>query len=377
MSELLSSTALDGEVMQEKGGGEVGQEAGGEGLASGRGQEKEGAGKEQEGWMRQEQERWLREDQEGGGEGEGEEDKMGEQAEAGEGSSKKLSKKQRQVKEKEEKKERYRAAALGWGTGQFSSLHACAKSFGVDTSILHRGIVETGGLFPGKGRFSTLLKKNEEEMVANHVRHMATIGYGVTWPGLRCLLQEVLLSLTAANPSRKTGLEDRNQLPSTSYVQRFAARIGLSLRKTSAISKGRAVISPVDIKLWFADISSFLDRRPDLLVALQDPRRVFNQDETACELGVGSQWVLAGKNTKQVFGVTSSTREHVTMSFTVNAAGEMVPPRAVFAGLRDMARIRLKDLPKDGRTGQWCFSYSENGWVKADTFLDIINDLAK
>ena len=202
----------------------------------------------------------------GRGEGEGEEDKMGEQAEAGEGSSKKLSKKQRQVKDKEEKKERYRAAALGWGTGQFSSLHACAKSFGVDTSILHRGIVETGGLFPGKGRFSTLLKKNEEEMVANHVRHMATIGYGVTWPGLRCLLQEVLLSLTAANPSRKTGLEDRNQLPSTSYVQRFAARIGLSLRKTSAISKGRAVISPVNIKLWFADISSFLDRRPDLLV---------------------------------------------------------------------------------------------------------------
>ena len=165
------------------------------------------------------------------GEGEGDEDEMGEQAEAGEGSSKKLSKKQRQVNEKEEKKERYRAAALGWGTGQFSSLYACAKTFGVDASILHRGIVETGGLFPGKGRFSNILKKNEEEMVANHVRHMATIGYGVTWPGLRCLLQEVLLSLTAANPSRKTGLEDRFELPSISYVCRASARNGLSLRK--------------------------------------------------------------------------------------------------------------------------------------------------
>ena len=177
-------TALDGKVMQEEGGGEVGHEAGGEGLASGRGQEKEGAGKEQVGWMREEQERWLRE--EGGGEGEGDEDEMGEQAEAGEGSGKKLSKKQRKIKEKEEKKERYRAAALGWGTGQFSSLYACAKTFGVDASILHRGIVETGGLFPGKRRFSNILKKNEEEMVANHVRHMATIGYGVSLPGLRC-----------------------------------------------------------------------------------------------------------------------------------------------------------------------------------------------
>ena len=214
-------------------------------------------------------------------------------------------------------------------------------------------------------------------MVANHVRQMATIGYGVTWSGLRCLLQELLLSLTAANPSRKIELEYKNHLPDPSYVRRFAARNRLSLRKTSQISKGRAVISPVDIKLWFNDISSFLDGRPDLLAALKDPRRVWNQDETACELGVGAQWVLASVNTKQVFSVTSCTREHVTMSFTVNAAGEMVPPRAVFAGVRNMAKDRLKKLPKDGRTGEWQFSYSENGWVKAETFLDIIHDLAR
>ena len=108
-------------------------------------------------------------------EGEGEEEEMVEQAEAGAGSNKKLSKKKRQVKEKEEKKERYCAAALGWGTGQFSSLHACAKSF--------------GGLFPGKNRFSTLLKKNEEEMVDNHVRQMATIGQK-KWSKKKCWLKK-------------------------------------------------------------------------------------------------------------------------------------------------------------------------------------------
>ena len=61
--------------------------------------------------------------------------------------------------------------------------------------------------------------------------------------------------------------------------------------------------------------ASSLASRPDLLAALEDPRRIYNQDETACELGVGSQWVLAAVNTKQVFGVTSCIREHVTMSF--------------------------------------------------------------
>ena len=324
--------------------------------------------------MREEQERWMREEQEGGSEEELVEE---EPAAGGSGSGKRLTKRQRKAAEREERKERFRAAAKGWGTGRYPNLASCAKAFGVSLQILYHGIEVTGGLFPGKGRFSKILKKSEEEMVANHVRQMATIGYGVNWEGLRLLLQEVLLSLVAANPTRKTGLEDQNQLPHLSYTRRFAARNRLSLRKTSQISKGRAVISPADIKLWFADISSFLDGRPDLLAALKDPRRVFNQDETACELGVGAQWVLAGVNTKQVFGVTSCTREHVTMSFTVNAAGEMVPPRAVFAGMRDMARIRLKDLPKDGKTGEWCFSYSENGWVKADTFLHIINDLGR
>ena len=274
----------------------------------------------------------MREEQEGG-----EEDEMGEEEEAGDSSSsnKKLSKKKRMAMEKEKGQERFRPAAAGWGTGQFPSLSACAQSFGVDVTILHRGIVETGGLFPGRGKFSTILQKNEEEMVRNHVRLMATIGYGVTLEGLRCLLQEVLLSLVAANPSRKTGLEDKGQLPHPSYVCRFAARNGLSLRKTSAISKGRAVISPVDIKLWFADISSFLDGRPDLLAALQDPRRVFNQDETACKLGVGSQWVLAAVNSKQVFGVTSCTREHVSSyerQWRCYPTGGISPPLTLLGG---------------------------------------------
>ena len=42
-----------------------------------------------------------------------------------------------------------------------------------------------------------------------------------------------------------------------------------------------------------------------------------------------------------------------------------------------MAKDRLKELLKDGRTDMWKFSYSENGWLKAETFLDIVPDLGK
>ena len=61
----------------------------------------------------------------------------------------------------------------------------------------------------------------------------------------------------------------------------------------------------------------------------------------------------------------------------VNAAGEMIPPRAVFTGKRDMTKTKMKNLSKDGRTAEWKFSYSENGWVKQETFLDIIKDLGE
>ena len=54
----------------------------------------------------------------------------------------------------------------------------------------------------------------------------------------------------------------------------------------------------------------------------------------------------------------------------------MVPPRVVLA-LKQKQRLKAKfaSLPTDGASGEWEFSVSENGWVKADTFLEIIQDV--
>ena len=50
----------------------------------------------------------------------------------------------------------------------------------------------------------------------------------------------------------------------------------------------------------------------------------------------------------------------------------MVPPRVVLA-LKQKQRLKAKfaSLPTDGASGEWEFSVSENGWVKANTLLDI------
>ena len=100
--------------------------------------------------------------------------------------------------------------------GLFPSVGACARAYGVDSRILHEGVVKRGGEFRGSGHTSLVLEQHEEEIIVTHVIHMAKIGNGASWNTLRQLLQEILLSLKSANSNRIIGLEDKGQLPNIS-----------------------------------------------------------------------------------------------------------------------------------------------------------------
>ena len=191
----------------------------------------------------------------------------------------KVSAKKKQENKKsamEEKRRRYEDAANSWMRGENYSVAACARKFGLDRKILHQGIVKRGGKFPGKGNFSSVLSPTEERKVYNHVVHMSEIGNGPSWFSLRLLLKEVLLSMKAVNPNRITGFENTGQMPDLSFTRRFADCHNFTLRKSSVISRARAVVSPQDIALWFSDIDSFLSMKPKLGAALQNPVWFFN-----------------------------------------------------------------------------------------------------
>jgi hypothetical protein len=68
-------------------------------------------------------------------------------------------------------------------------------------------------------------------------------------------------------------------------------------------------------------------------------------------MGSSTQKVLAERNTKVLYSVSSSSREHITACYTVSAAGEAVPVRCILKGVRNIAEQRLKDLPSDGKSG--------------------------
>ena len=52
--------------------------------------------------------------------------------------------------------------------------------------------------------------------------------------------------------------------------------------------------------------------------------------------------VLAPRGIKVLYQVASSSRDHMTCSFSVNARGDIAPPRCVFQGVRNVAASHLK-----------------------------------
>ena len=136
----------------------------------------------------------------------------------------------------------------------------------------------------------------------------ASIGCGVDWAQLQLLIQEVLVAITTSNPDRLTGYENCGQLPNMFFVRRLADRNNLSLRRTAEISKGRQVLTEADLRLWQKDAVDYLWSKPELVEALQDPSRIFNQDETSVQIGSSSQRVLAERGTKVLFSISSGSR---------------------------------------------------------------------
>ena len=69
------------------------------------------------------------------------------------------------------------------------------------------------------------------------------------------------------------------------------------------LSFNRLNVSKPDIIQWFSDVRGTLSEK-GVYEVLQDPRRVFNIDETNFQMGDKTNKVLAAKGTKHVYEVS-------------------------------------------------------------------------
>ena len=74
-------------------------------------------------------------------------------------------------------------------------------------------------------------------------------------------------------------------------------------------------------------------------------------------------------------GKYSGSRSHETLSVIASAAGNLVWPRLVLKGIRDVSKKHLSCLEPGISTGNFRFSYTESGFVNKDVFCQIILDL--
>lgn len=110
------------------------------------------------------------------------------------------------------------------------------------------------------------------------------LGVGLDFDQLKSVIQELLIELKKADKERYIPPTWDNCHPEDTFVRRFADRNNISLRRTMALSAARACLTVYDLKQWFSHIKERFFENPEFASVWNDPKRIYNQDETALEI---------------------------------------------------------------------------------------------
>lgn len=233
-----------------------------------------------------------------------------------------------------------------------------ARKYGIPKSTLHFKLKNpthktTFGPAP-------ILTVEEEQLLVFWIKEMMRKGFPLNIEDLK---QSVYKFLTE-NPRPN---KFKNNYPADGWVRGFLKRHPAIVQRTSeGVTQSSACVSEPNIRKWFAEIHSYLSDN-NLLNILNDPRRVFNGDESGFQLCPKTGKVLAAKGTKNVYHVeTSNAKESITVMFTFSAAGYACPPMVVY----NYQRIPQKIV--DGVPKEWGIGRSDNGWMTSELFFEYI-----
>ncbi|KAI8438153.1 hypothetical protein MSG28_010777 [Choristoneura fumiferana] len=121
-------------------------------------------------------------------------------------------------------------------------------------------------------------------------------------------------------------------------------------------------------KTWFTEIESYLDEN-NFKTILNDPRRIFNADETAFFLSPKPGRVLAKKGDKHPYNSCGDEKDNLTVLITGNAAGDLAPPMIIFSYERIPSTIAVS-VPDE-----WAIGKSESGWMCSSTFYEYMTNV--
>lgn len=120
---------------------------------------------------------------------------------------------------------------------------------------------------------AAVLITGEESTIRNWIFAMARAEFPVTMKELVFSVKRLIKELNRPNPFK-------DNCPGKSWMKGFMRRNpGIAVRTSQNLTRSRAILSKKSLLNWFKQVEAFLLESEQKSI-LQDPRRIFNTDET-------------------------------------------------------------------------------------------------
>ncbi|XP_075975831.1 uncharacterized protein LOC142976394 isoform X1 [Anticarsia gemmatalis] len=205
-----------------------------------------------------------------------------------------------------------------------------------------------------------VLNLNEERQIVDWVHYLDKCGFPVTKHQLLHTVSKLVENLQRPNPFK-------DGVPGKKWFSRFMLRHPtVSKCVLQNLPTNRNQVTDVALRSWFSRVGSYF-KDNDLLPVLQDPKRIFNCDETGFFLCPKDKQVLVKKDSKRVYNrVANDEKECLTVLVNVSADGNVAPPMVLFP------YERLPNNIKSTVPSGWGLGNTESGWMNMESFYEYV-----
>ncbi|XP_050501919.1 tigger transposable element-derived protein 1-like [Diabrotica virgifera virgifera] len=221
-----------------------------------------------------------------------------------------------------------------------NSIKSTAKKHNISRPTLQRRL-RTDVFVATRMGPPTVFSLDQELVFVRWIKEMANKGFPVT-------KDTFMFSVAKTAKELNITFGDGSSDPGRKWYEGFMKRHpDVSTRTSQNLTVQRRAATQAEIEKWFQEVQQYVSDN-NLREALEDPKRVFNCDETAFYLNPKPGKVLAAKGSKSVYTASGGDEKlNLTVLLTANAAGELAPPMIVYRYVR-LPQLIVSAMPPNG-----------------------------
>lgn len=229
---------------------------------------------------------------------------------------------------------------------------AASKQYKIPRTTLRNKLQGKAPETSGRVGPESVLGHNIEDRLEEWLLGMSRMGFPINKDILIHSVKQLVEAEGLINPFK-------DNVPGRKWFEGFLKRHPrIRQKRAEHLCRARAIITEKSIRYWFSHVAEELGEN---IKILEDPRRVFNLDETSIHLAPKGGLVLAERG-RPVYDIAGNEKENVTTLFNVNAVGKFAPPLTIFKYER-LPKICVDSAPKG-----WGIGKSQNGWMTSEFF---------